>query len=362
MNSKLKGGLCSPQIKDKQCQLVKSSSVIQTYIQMILQQPDLKLDALPSLPDHQKTARKHSKNWNLKVLPLMAKTDADLIDFANKFDAFYDDLVKYAKELHIPQSKRKLVEGLQLLEETVKEKDNNVLDVVRELTAFQSNLSSDFQNFLSDVNTADAKILGDSGELSTLKKEIEADNDALDKDIGLMAGGAVAIALGTVLIIAGAFAEIPTCGGSTPLVVGGVVTLMSGAGMEIAGSVDFTKKVDQMKQLSEKLNDIQAELLGLQTTKMQVAGFMKALSSSITAATDLKAGWQALDADLQELIIAINDVHPGLTTDWLLDELKRAKLDWKEALEQAKRLQPDGKIPVKYYNDIKDAFKNLKEI
>ena len=63
---------------------------------IILQQPDLKLKALPDLPAHQKTARNHASNWNDAILPQISKTDADIIDYANRLESFYFDLVKYA--------------------------------------------------------------------------------------------------------------------------------------------------------------------------------------------------------------------------------------------------------------------------
>lgn len=122
MSSEKKGSLSNPAIKDKQVEVTKASTVIQTYVSIILQQPDLELDALPNLSAHQKTARDHANNWNDTILPLMSKTDADIIDYANKFDSFYNDLVTYAKDIKTPQSKKNLIEGLKLLGTTIKQK------------------------------------------------------------------------------------------------------------------------------------------------------------------------------------------------------------------------------------------------
>ena len=64
--------LSNPAVKDKQVELTKASIVIQTYVAFILEQPDLQLKALPSLPAHQKTARDHANNWNNTILPKMS--------------------------------------------------------------------------------------------------------------------------------------------------------------------------------------------------------------------------------------------------------------------------------------------------
>ena len=53
MSSKPKDGLSKAAIKEQQVKLASASTVIQTYAQMILEQPNLELQALPELPAHQ---------------------------------------------------------------------------------------------------------------------------------------------------------------------------------------------------------------------------------------------------------------------------------------------------------------------
>ena len=360
MNSKQHRGLSNPAVKDKQVELTKASTVIQTYVSIILQQPDLKLKALPNLSAHQKTARDHANNWNDTILPLMSKTDADIIDYANKFDSFYVDLVKYAKDIKNPESKKNLVEGLNLLLSTIKQKDANVEAVVNDLSTFHKNLNNDSQNFQSDANQAAIKIAGDNGELKALNKELDAIHDAMHRDIGLMAGGATSIVIGSLLIVVGALTEIPSGGLSTALIGGGVLVVSSGVIMETMGSLNYSQQIDLEKHVHEQLEGDEVELIGLKTTKQQVTGFVDGLANAITAATSLKAAWQTLDADLEELITTIKDVDPSIPSTWLVDELNRAKLDWQVALDQAKKLQPDGKVPTKVYKNVQDVFKQAK--
>lgn len=360
MSSKKQGALSNPAIKDKQVDVTKASTVIQTYVSFILQQPDLKLNALPNLPEHQKSARDHGNNWNNTILPLMSKTDADIIDYGNKFDSFYNDLVKYAKDIKNPGSKKNLIEGLNLLGSTIKRKEANVEAVVNDLSTFHKNLNTDYQNFQSDVNQAAVKIQGDSGEIKALSDQLDAIHKAMNKDIGLMTGGAVTIVAGVAMIVFGAISEIPSGGASTALIGGGVLVVSVGVIMETWGSTDYSSQIDQQKKVQEQLAGDKIELVGLKTTKHQVSGFVEGLSNAITAATNLKAAWQSLDADLEEVITAVKDVDPNISPDWLLDELNRAKLDWQVALDQAKKLQPDGRVPTKLFSNVQDAFKQAQ--
>ena len=361
MSSKPEGSLSNSAIKDKQVKLTSSYTVIQTYVQIILEQPDITLDALPDLPKHQANARQHASNWNNNILPLLSKTNADIIDYSNQFTSFYEQLVKFANDIKNPESRKNLLQGLKLLSSTITQKDKNVQHVNNQLSTFQANLNKDDANFAKDANTAAVKIVGDSGEIKALSKQLDAIQDAMDKDIGLMAGGAVTIVAGIAMVVFGAVSEIPSGGASTALIGGGVLVANGGVIMETLGATDYNNLIKKQKEVTEQLAEDKQQLAALKTTKKQVSGFVKGLENAITAASALRAGWQALHADLQEVITAVDNVDPNVGS-WLVAELERAKKDWEVALDQAKRLQPDGKVPTKLYENLQDAFKEMKPL
>ena len=85
--------------------------------------------------------------------------------------------------------------------------------------------------------------------------------------------------------------------------------------METMGSTDYSQQIEKQKNVQEELEGDTIELAGLKPTKNQVTDFVDGLTNAITAATSLKAAWQTLDADLEELI-----------TTWLLDEPRQTGL------------------------------------
>ena len=358
MSSKKQGALSNAAFKAKD--VIKASTVVQTYVSHILHQLDLKVSALPNLPVHQKIARDHANNWNNTILPLISMTDADIIDYANKFDSFYDDLVKYATDIKNPASKKRLIEGLNLLGPAIKQKEASAQVVVKNLSTFQKNLNTDFQHFESDVNQAAEKIEGDSGELKSLSAKLDAIHKEMKKDISRMAEGAIAVAAGVALIVFGALFEIPSGGASTALIGGGVLIFEAGVLTETFGSTDYSREIEKQKQVEEQIAREKIELVGLKTAKHQVLGFVHGLNDAMAAVTSLRDAWQTLDADLEELITAIKNVDPDIPPNWLLDELKSAKLDWQDALDKATQLQPDGKVPTKFFENVQDAFKQAK--
>ena len=350
----------NPQLQDDLGKVTTASAVIQIYTQMVLKQADIKLDALPDLPKHQQLARKNAKSWNETILPSMAKTTADIIDYANMFQSFYDVLVKYAKDICNPDSRKKLVEGLQQLHDQVQVKRDATQSVINKLTAFHAALTGDNRNFQGDYNLALVKIVGKDGEIQALSDQLDAVQAAMHKDIGLMAGGAVAIVAGVVLMVVGIALEIPTAGVSTALVGGGFFLLAGGALIETLGASDYTKQIENQRALTEKLETDKKGMTSLKNVKGILDNFLKSIGNAIDAAQALVGAWNALGADLRIVIDAIDRVDPSISSDFIVAQLEAANSDWKVALNKAEDLQPDGQLPVKFYKNLKEAFDEAK--
>lgn len=349
--------LSSPVINDNNKDTVSAGIAIQTYTAMILKQSDVKNALLPSLPGHQKTARQHATNWNEKIVPQMSTTNADIIGYANEFDSFYDLLVKFAKDSANKDSRAKLVEGLDQLHKTIGAKKTAADGVVKSLNQFSADLATDGRNFAADYQTAQTKIAGEKGAIKALQDKLDAIHSAMQKDIGLMAGGAAAIVGGSLMIAVGVMAEIPSGGASTALIIGGGAIAASGAVMEGIGASDYTKQIDKQSDTIKVLEKDKMDVVSMSNIKNQINGFQTAISSALAAVTSLLKGWQDLEADLKEVIDAIVDVDPTITPDWIVAELDTAKKNWAVALDQAKKMQSSGLVPVKAFKDLKDAFK-----
>ena len=349
-----------PTLKNNLENVTSASVVIQLYTQMILQQSDISLSALPNLPRHQKLARKNATSWNETILPSMAKTTADIIDYANTFQSFYGVLVSYAKDIANPDSKNKLVEGLQLLHTQVQTKTESTQAVIKLLTTFHEALTVDNQNLQADYKVAEVKIAGDDGEIKSLGDQLDAVHAAMHKDIGFMAGGAVAIVAGVALMVVGIALEIPTAGVSTALVGGGILLLAGGAVLETLGASDYVKQMKLQKTINEQLAKDKQEMTSLKSIKNTIDNFLNALGSAIQAAQVLVASWNALALDLSNVISAIDRVDPTITSSFIVAELDAANKDWAVALDKAKQLQPNGHVPIKVYKDLQNAFKDAK--
>ena len=67
--------LSSLNLTASQKNVFAASAAIQTYAAAILNQEDIKLNALSDLPKHQQVARQHARKWNEQVLPASSRQD-----------------------------------------------------------------------------------------------------------------------------------------------------------------------------------------------------------------------------------------------------------------------------------------------
>ncbi len=325
--------------------------IIQNYVGTILTQPDLSLpDVLPQLPDHQKVAREHAVDWRDNVQPLAIKTNADLVNFANSFDAYYDPLMQLAVKIqHSPDDKGSIATfkaGVRQLQTIVTEKHTETKKVIASLSDFQSHLAEDARSFGSDFNKAESVLAGKDGQIAALGKQIDAIHSAMNKDLTMIAAGSTAAVVGGLAIAVGVLAEIETAGASTALIVGGIAIVGAGAGVAIAGGVDYSKQSNALGAVIAKQEALQQQYAATKLVNNVVQGLSEQASSAVVAAGSLLAGWQTLGQDFVEFEGALDRADPDLGY-FLIAQLDAAKKDWDDLAAQARKLEDYGDLPVK---------------
>ena len=347
--------LSKPKLKVAQKDVFDASAAVQTYVAAILRQPDIKLNELPDLPNFQKAARKHAQDWLDQVLPAIINTNADIIDFANGFSAFYETLVKLAEQIDAGDKSqaKKFAEGLVLLRNNVSRKEAQAKYTETQLQDFKSKLSVDYDNFTKQATAAAKALAGADGELQKISTQIDTINSKLDGYIGVMAGGGVSMVGGIVMILVGSFATIETAGISTGLIVAGTGLLVGGIGAEVTGGVEFGLALEKRKQLQETLATDKQGIGILKHVQGLLDGFVNQMDSAIRSVGVLREQWSVLSGDMDQ-VIADLDRNPGSLG--LVAMLKTARGDWEKALDLARRMQLRGLMPVKAVGNMMDVI------
>lgn len=335
----------------------ENSAAIQNYVATILKQPPIELDEMPTLPEHQKTARAHASKWNDDVRPGMIATCTDIIDYANTFESFYENARELADKVTTdPQARKEFIATLTYLKTNIMRKQSAAKEVLLSLKNFQADLNEDYTVFLADAKKATDLYVGNSGEIAKIEGEIQTTQDYINKQIAIMASSGAGILAGIVAICVGVFAEIATAGLSNGLILAGIGLTTGGISGEIAGGVEFAEAINKMVCLKNKLADDKQGLMAVKVVKGQLNGIVDQLHDAVTAAGNLVDTWQSLDTSIGKLIDDIN-TDPGKEGPQLKAMLNIARTDWQNTLALAKKMQPTGKLEVQHYNNLQDAIK-----
>lgn len=341
-----------------------SAMLLQVYTQTVLQTPDIKLNAnidelsnstvVSDLPKHQALARANATTYLNNINPLMVSKSADVIGFCNLWNAEYATLVELAKAIDAPGNSDKFKAGIANLIKQTQAKKADGDPVISALNAILPAVQTDRRNIGADAQYVAIALGGVNGEIKQLQDRIDADHQAIQKDIGIIAGGAVGVIVGAIMIVVGVVAEAVTGGAATLLVVGGIAFVAGGTtAMGLAGK----NLHDTQADLATSTKTLAIDQLCFASTKQAgntIAALDDALSDGITAIINLQKGWAALEADLQQVVDQLGSATPDLG-DWLVNVLDAADKDWKDAYDLAKGLQSYGTLPVKSVNFAKAA-------
>ena len=197
------------------------------------------------------------------------------------------------------------------------------------------------------------KLEGSDGDLAKISSQIDTIDGQLHTYIGVMAGGGVGKVGGIVIILVGSFAEIVTEGLSAGLILAGTGLLVGGIGSEITGGVEYALALKERKALQEKLTNDKQGIGILKHVQSLLNGFVNQTDSAIRAVGALREEWSLLSDDLDK-VIADLDKEPGSLG--LVVMLNKAKGDWENALDLARRMQPRGNMPVKAVGNMMDVI------
>jgi non-hemolytic enterotoxin B/C len=335
-------------VKENMSNVHTNSSLVQTYIAACLTQKDIKLDKIKSLEKTQQETREHARYWLDNIVSKINATYTDVAAFCNLSSAYWDDLIKIASEIQQANDEhaQNFKLGISELKENIQDKDDKTQQLIVKLSSFRTDLESDNRNFQDIVADADRIYAGSEGEIETTRQTITAITKAIDKDIGLIAGGAVAIVGGIVMIGIGAVGSVVTGGAAAKLIVVGVITTVTGVAMVAAASVDLQNKQRDYSQALEKLKQLENEMAALENAKNQFTSLKDNNTNAHTAIENMRQAWITINNNFQGLEDSVNIINPERRF-MLVNKLKAAQKNFDDLKQQAVNSQKNGSLEVK---------------
>ena len=176
-----------------------------------------------------------------------------------------------------------------------------------ELIQYQKDVAADESAFAGLMSIANNTSSGIPAEIANYQKAIAADNDAINKDTALIAGGAAMIVTG-ILICVVAVAIAPETAGTSVAVVGaiGIATIGGGAAMIGVASANLDKMNSAIAEYQREIKADQQEM-SLLTTVSTVAGNLTDHTKNVVQAlTTVLTSWQQMDNAMGDMVTALN--------------------------------------------------------
>jgi non-hemolytic enterotoxin B/C len=334
--------------------------------------PVLDIDGLRDINKHLATAQGHANDWLNSYSGQLWDRLQGLISFGETFQNLYKPLYQAAQNMASENTFQtneinKLIGALQALQTLVRSQSEASKTTYDVLTSYRTSVAQDHSLFLTDFNTANAALGGATGEIAQLSRKIQSEQDALNKDLAMIAGGSTMMVVGVLMIAVGALAEIETAGVSTAVIVAGVAVVAGGATMTGIAGKNYDDTMKQLSHDQRTLANDKAELTLLNAAKGQLGGLNDTLDQTTAVLGNLVTAWQQLDngidavvSDLQnpqDYLASLRKDDPTATPQTVSiivsAELETASQDWASAVHVASSLLEKGRN-VQYVTTGKD--------
>jgi uncharacterized coiled-coil DUF342 family protein len=245
------------------------------------------------LNQHIVTAQSHSRKWRSQIRPQMIEMLSEVDKFGAEFDKRYQSLLSLATQITngnngaIPAFKNEL----KALQQVTQMAARKAQDKEPAMISYLDNLAEDIRNFTADHDKISSQLAGSQAEIKQLKANIEEYKKQRRKNLLL---------------------DI-----FVPIM--GIVDAAKGSSEKLE---------KELREQSAQLAAQEKEQHHLKAISGRLNGLTQAARAQHASILALVQGWNALNADFQELIQG-EDISTEMVF-WLKEQLKSANDEWKE--------------------------------
>jgi hypothetical protein len=323
---------------------------------------------LDSLNTHLATAQGHANTWLNTYSSQVLDTLQGVVTFGELFSNLYTPLHAAAAALGTqsgfePNQIATLIGLIQALQQQVQVEQGKVQGTLTNMQIYRTGVSADYATFQTDYTTANTALTGKSGKgglIDQLQQQISADQDALNKDTAMIAGGAVAMVVGIVVVAVGVLGEFETAGASTAIIAAGLVIIGGGAAVTGVGGKNYDDTLSAMSSAMTELTNAQNDVTNLTSLKTSFTNLDGQLMQTQTLLGTIITAWQELNNSLGAVVSDLQNPEnylqtlqktqptatPATVSAIVTAELETAFQDWTSSLQNAQTQLANLRSPV----------------
>lgn len=315
--------------------LGSNSPLIQAYGLVILQQPDIKVEAMSSLTTHQQFARNNVRQWMDEYNPKLMSLNQDMMRFSTRFNSYYSRLYDLAGKVNeSEQAKEDFVNAFSRLQVQVQMIQDEMEQTSLEINRFNTLLVKDSETLSARAELAIQSLNGSNGDIVQLRADIKRIQEEIQAELTKILNRPKEIIKGSINIGKQVF-NITSTGAQSKTVdfvsIGNLsdelINVSDSQARESAHIIEQKQK--ELIELIRKLSQTQIQATGITFIEDQVNGFTELINRQIITLGYLVSDWKAINETMNQIKM---DLSAGVNIE--SDELQKQLIQLKKLSDE----------------------------
>lgn len=298
--------------------LGSQSPLIQAYGLVILQQPDIKVNAMSSLTNHQKFAKTNVREWIDEYNPKLIDLNQEMMRYSTRFNSYYSKLYELAGKVNEDeQAKADFTNAYGKLQLQVQSIQESMEQDLLELNRFKTVLDKDSNNLSIKADEAIKTLQGSSGDIVKLREDIKRIQGEIQAELTTILNRPQEIIKGSINIGKQVFTITNQTAQTKTIDFVSIGTLSN----EIVNAADsqtreaalrIQQKQKELLPLIQKLSQTELEATQITFVEDQVSSFTELIDRQITTLETLLTDWKVLNNNMIQIQ---TNIEEGTYTD-----------------------------------------------
>ncbi|OUB22988.1 enterotoxin [Bacillus thuringiensis serovar yunnanensis] len=287
--------------------LGSQAPLIQAYGLIILQQPEISIEAMSSLTNRQKFAKNNVREWIDEYNPKLLDLNQQLMQFSIKFNNYYDKMYGLSEDIKENKEARESFRmGFHKLQAQAKTVKDNLESKLSDIRRFHSLLNTDSDEFAEKAEEAIQSLKGTNGNIVQLRADIKKNQEEIQAELIKILNSPNEITKGSINIGKQIFTIGSTSSQTKTVDLVAINslsdTLINSPNNQVKKSaVIIEQKQKELTSLIQKLSESQIQATEITIVEDQVKEFTLLIQKQINTLEYLMKDWEMFNEKMTQI-------------------------------------------------------------
>lgn len=325
--------------------------LIQAYGLIILQQPNVKIDAMSSLTNHQTFAKTNVKEWLDEYNQEILNRNQEMMHFSTRFNSYYNNklwALSHQTTLN-EQEKNDFIRAVDQLQQQAQEVKEHLEQTNTSLHQFKEQVITDSKDLSERSSIAIKSLQGENGNVQQLQAEIKKIREDIQNNLATILNRPGEITKVSLNIGKELFKLVSTAAESKTfdlITLGSLSTEFMNASDSNTkqAALNVQQKQKELVAVIQQLAETQAQATEIICIEDQVTSFTDLLSRQITTFEKTVNDWKLLEDKLNQFKLTVH-TNTNVTFTDLSKQLTQLK-EWNDTINKQTKQFEDAILQV----------------